>query len=86
VKQGPLDAILRTHRSAVVFNASLPCSGRIVAIARRGDVVTATFVLGPRPHGALCTGPGQEAAAAFTIRHGKIVRWEQVPVPPSLSA
>jgi limonene-1,2-epoxide hydrolase len=86
VKQGPLDVRLRTHRIAVLFNKSLPCSGRIVRIVREGDVVTATFVLGRRPSGPLCTGPGQKATAAFTIRHGKIVVWQQIPTPAAGSS
>jgi hypothetical protein len=87
VIQGPLDVRLRTHRLAVLFNRSLPCSGRIVRIDRSGEVVTATFVLGTRPSGTLCTGPGQKATAAFTIRHGKIVVWHEIPTPgPGSSA
>jgi len=85
--QGPIDVRLTTHRLAVLFNRSLPCSGRIVRLDRSGDVVTATFVLGPRPSGPLCTGPGEKATAAFTIRDGKIVVWHQIPVPgPGSSA
>jgi hypothetical protein len=87
IVQGPLDVRLRTHRLAVLFNRSLPCSGRIVRVDRSGEVVTATFVLGPRPNAPLCTGPGQKATAAFTIRHGKIVVWHQIPTPgPGSSA
>jgi hypothetical protein len=79
VIQGALVAILRTHRSAVVFNASLPCSGRIVATTQRGHLVTATFVLGQRP-GHRCDGPGQQTVAAFGIRSSRIVLWHQLPV------
>jgi hypothetical protein len=81
VIQGSLDIRLPNLRVATLFNASLPCSGRLAHLTRDGDVVTATFVLGPRPTGPLCTGPGQKASAAFTIRHGKIVQWQQVPNP-----
>ena len=79
VIQGSLVAILRTRRSAVVFNASLPCSGRIVATTVHRHLVTATFVVGQRP-GHHCDGPGQQAIAAFRIRNGRIVLWHQLPV------
>jgi limonene-1,2-epoxide hydrolase len=81
VIQGSLVAVLRTRKSAVVFNASLPCSGRIVATTVRNHLVTATFVLGQRP-GHRCDGPGQTAFAAFRITNGKITLWHQLPGPP----
>ena len=80
VVQGSLVAILRTKRSAVVFNASLPCSGKIVATTVRNHLVTATFVLGQRP-GHRCDGPGQKAYAALRITSGKITLWHQLPGP-----
>jgi hypothetical protein len=79
VVQGPFDVRLESHEMAVEFNASLPCSGEIVHLVRRGDVVTATFVLGDRP-ASRCDGPGQNARAAFTIRDGKIAVWKQIPL------
>jgi limonene-1,2-epoxide hydrolase len=82
VVQAGFDVPLTSHALAVAFNASLPCAGRIVAIHVRGSRATATFVLGERPKHR-CDGPGQRAAAVFTIRGGKIVRWEQIPVPPA---
>jgi hypothetical protein len=87
VIQGPLDFRLRTHRLAVLFNKSLPCSGRIAGIFQDGDVVTATFVLGPRTAFPLCTSDGSKATAEFTIRHGLIVVWQQIETPgPTLGA
>jgi limonene-1,2-epoxide hydrolase len=80
VLQGPLDVILRTHALAVAFNVSLPCAGRIVRLSVHGNRAVATFVLGKRPKHT-CDGPGQKAAALFVVRNGKIVLWEQVPVP-----
>ena len=80
VVQGQLVAMLRTRQSAVVFNASLPCSGRIVATKVRNHLVTATFVLGERP-GHRCDGPGQTALAAMRIANGKITLWHQLPMP-----
>jgi limonene-1,2-epoxide hydrolase len=70
---------LRTHQDAVAFNASLPCSGRIVAISTDGEDATAEFVLGDRKT-SRCDGPGQRAAAVFRVRHGKIVLWHQTGV------
>jgi limonene-1,2-epoxide hydrolase len=81
VIQPGVDVALDSHALAVAFNASLPCAGRIVAIRIRGHRVTATFVLGERPKHR-CDGPGQQAAAVFTVARGKIVRWQQIPVPP----
>jgi hypothetical protein len=83
VIQGPVVIRLRTHADAVVWNAGLPCSGRIVALSTRGATVTATFLLGDRPTSA-CDGPGHRATAVFRIRGGKIVLWHQVPnaTPP----
>lgn len=83
VIQGQLDAVLRTRRSALVFNASLPCAGRIVATGVRDHLVTATFVLGQRP-GHHCDGAGLKAYAAFRIANGKITLWHQLPGPPAV--
>jgi limonene-1,2-epoxide hydrolase len=80
VVQPGVDVRLSSHALAVAFNNALPCAGRIVAITVRGNRATATFVLGHRPKHR-CDGPGQKAAALFVVRNGKIVRWEQVPVP-----
>jgi limonene-1,2-epoxide hydrolase len=80
VIQGGLELLLKTHTLAREFNASLPCAGRIVRIQVHGNRAVATFVLGKRPKHT-CDGPGQKAAALFVVRRGKIVLWEQVPVP-----
>jgi len=69
-----------TPQLAVAFNTSLPCGGRIVRLQRTGARVVATFVLTERP-GHRCDGPGQKAAAVFTVRRGRIVRWQQIAVP-----
>ena len=70
--------VLQTREDAMRWNASLPCAGHITTLAAIGNEVTVTFVLGARP-GRTCDGPGEQAAAIFTVEHGKIVRWEQVP-------
>ena len=80
VIQPGVDGLLRSHAIAVLFNASLPCSGHIVAMTVKGDRATATFVLGERPKHR-CDAPGAKAAAVFTVRNGKIVQWQQIPVP-----
>jgi len=81
VIQGPLDARLTSPQLALQFNASLPCAGRIVRIAVKGDHATATFVLGRRPKHTCSATHGEKAAALFVVRGGKIVLWEEVPVP-----
>jgi len=75
-----VDGLLATSALATAFNDSLPCAGRIVRMAMKGDTVVATFVLGRRPKHT-CDAPGQQAAALFVVRKGKIVLWEQVAVP-----
>ena len=80
VIQAPFDGLIPTPAIAVEFNASLPCAGHIVRMTIKGDTVVATFVLGHRPKHT-CDAPGQKAAALFVVRNGKIVLWEQVPVP-----
>ena len=77
VVQGGQVTRLRTHADAVAWNAGLPCSGTIVALARSGDVVRATFLLGDRRR-SRCDGPGERATAIFRVRDGKIVLWHQV--------
>jgi len=80
VIQPGVDVVLNSHALAVAFNASLPCAGRIVAVTMNGNRATATFVLGERPEHR-CDAPGAKAAAVFTVRNGKIIRWQQVAVP-----
>jgi limonene-1,2-epoxide hydrolase len=67
---------LTTLQQAIQWNASLPCSGRIVSIDTHGDTTTATFVLGNRQQ-QKCDGPGQQATAIFRVENGKIVLWHQ---------
>jgi limonene-1,2-epoxide hydrolase len=73
---------LNTRAQAVAWNEGLPCSGEIVSIRTRGDVTTATFVLGNRPK-SKCDGPGQRATAIFRVRKGKIVLWHQTSAAPA---
>ena len=80
VVQPGLDIRLSSRALAIAFNDALPCAGRIVAMQVKGSRATATFVLGRRAKHR-CDAPGMKAAAVFTVRNGKIVRWQQVPVP-----
>jgi limonene-1,2-epoxide hydrolase len=73
---------LNTRAEAVAWNEALPCSGEIVSIKTRGDLTTATFVLGDRPK-SKCDGPGQRATAIFRVRKGKIVLWHQTSAAPA---
>jgi hypothetical protein len=82
VIQGGAVYELRTESDAVLFNASLPCSGRVVDLAPAGDeVATAVFELGHRARSRCDAARGTLAAARFTVRDGRIVTWEQVPLP-----
>jgi hypothetical protein len=68
---------LHTFRDARDWNAGLPCSGRILVLQARGEIVRATFVLGDRGH-SRCDGPGERTQALFRIQRGKIVLWHQI--------
>jgi limonene-1,2-epoxide hydrolase len=87
VVQGDTVTTLRTHRDAVRWNSSLPCSGRIVSIKAKGQTATATFELGDRQH-SRCDGPGERATAIFRVVKGKIVLWHQTETaaPPASTA
>ena len=82
VVQGTSSIRLRTLADAIRWNASLPCSGRILEVETRGDEATATFELGDRATSA-CDAPGARASAIFEVRGGKIVLWHQIASPPS---
>jgi len=75
VQQGEVRT-LRTHADALRWNASLPCSGRIVSIRSAGQTATATFELADREH-SRCDGPGERTTAIFRVVEGKIVLWHQ---------
>jgi limonene-1,2-epoxide hydrolase len=85
VVQPGIDVRLETRALAVAFNAALPCAGKIVEIRVRGNRATAVFTLGERPKHR-CDAPGVKAAALFLVRNGKIVLWQQVPVPEKPTA
>ena len=80
VVQPGVDVRLISNELAVAFNDALPCAGRITRMDVTGNRVVATFVLGERPQHR-CDAPGIKAAALFVIQNGKIVLWQQVPVP-----
>jgi hypothetical protein len=79
--QGSTGFRLRTPGEVAEWHAALPCSGRILSISVHGRFATAVFRLGNRAT-SKCDAPGTLAAARFTIVHGKITVWQQVP-PPS---
>jgi len=83
--QGALDARLTTPQLALAFNSSLPCAGKIVRITVKGNQAVATFVLGHRPKHKCTATHGEKAAALFVVRDGKVVLWEEVPVPAEKS-
>ncbi len=86
IVQAPFVYRLRYGRKAVAaWHAALPCSGTIVSIAYSGDTATAVFRLGQRGKRHTCTTPGALAAARFEIKGGRIVFWEEVPVPAKAS-
>jgi hypothetical protein len=81
VQNGEL--VFSTHADAVRWNAGLPCGGKITSVSRRSATdVLVVFTLQGRPQHA-CDAPGQQAAALFRVRDGKIVLWHQTDVPPA---
>jgi hypothetical protein len=78
VVQGGRLVYLHTHRDALVWNARLPCSGRIVSLRTNGSAVTASFRLHDRKRRPCGDPPGAEAIALFVVEHGKIVLWDQI--------
>ena len=78
IVQGGRLVYLHTHRDALVWNARLPCAGRIVALRTSGSAVTATFRLHDRKRGRCGDPPGAEAIALLVVEHGKIVLWDQI--------
>ena len=67
-------------QTTTYFHALLPCSGHITSIVVKARYATAVFELGDRP-GSRCDSRGVLVAARFEIVGGKIVSWEQIPVP-----
>jgi hypothetical protein len=80
IVQPPYEYRLVSRREIALWFSLLPCSGKIVSISYRGTSATAVFLLGNRGS-TRCDGPGTLAAARFEFAHGKIVGWEQIPVP-----
>lgn len=78
--QGGTTLRLQTAADIALWHRLLPCAGRIVSIAVEGERATAVFVLA-NGRNRRCDAPGAKAAAVFRIRAGKILSWEQIPVP-----
>lgn len=78
--QGQYVYRLITRHQVSLWHSLLPCSGHILSITYHGRFATAVFKLGNRGS-TKCDQPGALAAARFEIVKGKIVSWEQVPVP-----
>jgi len=83
--QGAYAYRFSTRAQIAAWHSGLPCAGRIVSITIRGQFATAVFRLGNRGK-TRCDAPGTLAAARFGIVRGKIVLWEQVPVPSGVAA
>ena len=83
--QGAYVYRLVNRRQVARWHAALPCAGNVLSIEVRGRYATAVFRLGNR-RTSRCDAPGALAAARFTIVRGKIVAWQQVPVPPERAA
>jgi limonene-1,2-epoxide hydrolase len=75
--------VFSTHADAVRWNAALPCGGKITSVSHPNATdVLVVFTLENRPQHA-CDAPGQQAAALFRVRGGKIVLWHQTASPDS---
>lgn len=71
---------LRNYADLAEWHSGLPCAGQLTSMRVKGKYVTAVFTLTRGPHRP-CPAAGQRAAAMFSIVHGKITGWAQVPVP-----
>jgi hypothetical protein len=80
IAQGPYAYRLVSRKQVALWYSGLPCSGEVVSILIHGRFATVVFRLGDRGKMA-CDAPGTLAAALFEIVRGKIVSWEQIPVP-----
>jgi hypothetical protein len=83
VENGTPPLRLTSRVQAREFNALLPCGARLVASARHGAYIYATFRLTNRVGGDCGTGSGALAATAFLIRNGKIAQWRRLANPRS---
>ena len=84
-EQGDLVLDVGDYGRAIAFNQALPCSGEIVELKTRGNLVTATFVLGQRermPPWVVCAGAGHRVKAEFVIQDGRIAVWRQLDGAP----
>jgi hypothetical protein len=66
---------LPTRKAAIIWNAGLPCDADLTAIRQVRAKPLATFALREGPGGP-CDG---DATVRFTIKGGKITKWEQLP-------
>lgn len=83
VENGTPPVRLTSRAQAREFNQLLPCGARLVATARHGAYIYATFRLTQRVGGDCGAGTGGLAATAFLIRNGKIAQWRRLPNPGS---
>jgi hypothetical protein len=82
-ENAPIRVRIESRREAELFNASLPCGGRLIRAEGEGEFTTATFRLTERPGPGRCgDGTGETAKTAFVIRDGLIVEWRRVGLGP----
>jgi ketosteroid isomerase-like protein len=81
VENGTPPVRITSRAQAREFNQLLPCGARLLATARHGAYVYATFRLTNRVGGDCASGTGAIAATAFLIRDGKIVQWRRLASP-----
>jgi hypothetical protein len=82
IAQGEGILEMRSYAAIAAWFAGLPCSGAVASITYdEPDVAVAVFELGDRPSSMCDASPGSLAAARFGFQDGKLVLWQQVPVP-----
>ena len=85
VENGTPPQTLRSRRQILEWNRELPCGAHVVKIIAGRQYAVATFVLTERPGSPSgCGSTGKLAATAFLIKHGKILEWRRVLIPPPL--
>jgi hypothetical protein len=92
VVQQTVPVRLGTRKSAIAFNKSLPCRGKVTEVRAEAKSVLFTVRLFDGPGGRCEPSDGSVASARVrcVIRHGRFLAWRQLPegqgVPKSKSA
>ena len=71
------EGVLDSHDTAVAWNHSVVCWGKIATLDASGARVQMTLVVG-RPRNVACPPRGSRLKVVTQVRNGKIVSWQYV--------